>query len=262
MRSWTTPTSGSSPPASSYRLRHVELERENRSPVEELGASWESVEAVYEISSDMRLFRDPTDVLDRITARAVSSQDGLQAIVWREDAGLLVPVPTKNTAAIDPRPSGDGLLGRVLEQHEAVILNGQARIATAANLEPELRQAIGVVITPVATRQAVLGALEVWRERGDSEFDSRMLRLLETLALQAAMVIENDRLRRESIESERLRQEIQTGSEIQQMLLLGRLTDFATSASKPSGSPPNASTETFTNSSNATTAASTSSSAM
>lgn len=209
-------------------LRHVELERENHSLVEELSASWESLEAVYEISSDMRLFRESTDVLNRITARAVSSQEGLQAVLWREDAGQLVPVSTKTCAAVDARPSGQGLIGRVVEQHEAIILNGRTHIAAAANLEPELRQAVSVAITPVATRQAMLGALEVWQEKGASAFDSRLLRLLETLALQAAMVIENDRLYRDSIESERLRQEVQIGSEIQQMLLLGQPPDGLT----------------------------------
>jgi phosphoserine phosphatase RsbU/P len=205
--------------------RHVELERENHSLVEELCASWESLEAVYEISSDMRLFQDSTELLNRITARAVSGHEGLQAVLWRADAGRLVPVSIKTNAVIEARPSEGGLIGRVVERREAIILNGQTHIAAAANSEPELRRAVSVAITPVATRQAMLGALEVWQEKGTNGFDSRLLRLLETLALQAAMVIETDRLYRDSIESERLRQEVQIGSDIQQMLLLGQPPD-------------------------------------
>jgi sigma-B regulation protein RsbU (phosphoserine phosphatase) len=200
-------------------LRHVELDRDNESLVEELGASWESLEAVYEISFDMRLLQDPTHLLNRITAKAVASQGGLHAVLWRADAGELVPMSTQTTAAIQTRPREEGLIGRVLEQRRAIMLNGRRRIAAEVNLEPELRQAISVAVIPVATSQGVLGALEVWQEKGATAFDSRTLRLLETLALQAAMVMENDRLHRESIERERLRQEIQIGSKIQQMLL-------------------------------------------
>ena len=45
--------------------------------------------------------------------------------------------------------------------------------------------------------------------------------LAGTLALQAAMVAENDRLNRAAMENERLRQEVEIGSVIQQTLLLG-----------------------------------------
>jgi sigma-B regulation protein RsbU (phosphoserine phosphatase) len=203
-------------------LRQVELEGENESLVEELSASWESLEAVYEVSADMRLLQEPADVLNRITAKAVTIQQGLRAVLWRQDGGQLIPVCAKDATVSDRRPSEEGLIGEALAQRRAIILNGRERIRATPSREQEFQRAASLALIPVATRQGVLGVLAVWQEQEASDFDSRTIRLLETLALQAAMVIENERLHRESIESERLRQEIQIGSEIQQVLLLGQ----------------------------------------
>jgi sigma-B regulation protein RsbU (phosphoserine phosphatase) len=202
-------------------VRQVELERENAALLVELAGSWESLEAVYELSSDMRILQDPADLLDRITAKAASIHPGLGAILWLEAYGQLVPMATKNIPPLDSRPLGEGLIARVLAERGPIILNSRAQIIAVRPLEPELRQAVSLAIIPVATRQGLLGVLEVWQEQGEPDFDSRMLRLLEALALQAAMVIENDRLHRAALESERLRQEVQIGSDIQQILLLG-----------------------------------------
>ena len=203
-------------------VRRVELERENASLLVELAGSWESLEAVYELSSDMRILQDPADLLDRITEKAASIHAGLGAILWLEDNGQLVPMATKNIPPVKTRPIGEGLIAQVVAERAAIILNSRAQIISVPRLEPELHQAVSLAIIPVATRQGVLGVLEVWQEGGESEFDSRMLRLLEALALQAAMVIENDRLHHAALESERLRQEVQIGSDIQQILLLGQ----------------------------------------
>src|SRR5204863_464639 len=86
----------------------------------------------------------------------------------------------------------------------------------------ELREAVSVALVPIATRQGLLGVLEIWQEREESTFDARMLYLLETLALLAAMVVENDRLHRASLERERLHSEFEIGSRIQQVLLQGQ----------------------------------------
>lgn len=202
-------------------LRQLELEQENEALMEELGVGWESLEAVYEISSDLRLLHDPMELLDRITGKAVSMQEGVRAILWLEEAGQLVPVAAKNIAKPPPRPPGQGLIGKVLAERRGILLSGRATVAAAA-LDPELARAACLVLAPVATRRGGLGVLAVWREDEGCEFDSRAVRLVEALALQAAMVVENDRLYRESIESERLRQEVAIGSEIQRVLLLGQ----------------------------------------
>jgi sigma-B regulation protein RsbU (phosphoserine phosphatase) len=206
-------------------LRHLELEQENESLLEEFSVGWESLEAVYDISSDLRLLQDPRQLLDHITGKAVAMQEGLRAVLWLEEAGQLVPVVVKNVARPQPRPPTQGLIGKVLAERHGMLLSGPVAATAASGCDPELEQAMRLAIAPVATRQGGFGVLAVWREDDGGAFDSRTMRLVEALALQAAMVVENDRLYRASLESERLRQEVAIGSEIQQVLLLSQPPD-------------------------------------
>jgi len=109
-------------------VRRVELERENASLLVELAGSWESLEAVYELSSDMRILQDPADLLDRITAKAASIHAGLGAILWLETDGQLVPMATKNIPPLNTRPLGEGLIARVLAERGPIILNSRVQI--------------------------------------------------------------------------------------------------------------------------------------
>jgi sigma-B regulation protein RsbU (phosphoserine phosphatase) len=201
-------------------VRCAELECGEEALLHELSAAWESLEAVSEVSAGMRSLEDTGALLERIMTRAIGIRDGLQAVLWLQRDGLLEPVVTRCRYACAAREPG-GLVGRALAEHAGVILNDPSRIAAVPDLEPELRAARSVAVAPVTTRQGLLGALVVWQEEGHGVFDSRTMLLAGTLALQAAMVAENDRLHRASLENERLRQEVEIGSVIQQTLLLG-----------------------------------------
>ncbi len=202
--------------------RQIEMENNETALLEELSASWESLEAVYEISSDLRAFASPTDLLDRIMTRATSFQEHLRATLWLERDNELEPVAAKNIEGLATRSKSEGLIGRALAEKNGIILNGRNRVTASLDIEPEFRNAFSLLIAPVETRQGLVNALAIWNEEGDRQFDSRTMRLAEALALQAAMVIENDRLHRASIESERLKQEAEIGGKIQQTLLLGQ----------------------------------------
>jgi sigma-B regulation protein RsbU (phosphoserine phosphatase) len=201
-------------------VRCAELECGEVAMLQELSAAWESLEAVSEVSAGMRSKEGTGALLDRIMSRAVGFQDGLQAVLWLQRDGRLEPAVSRCRAGCQPRAPG-GLVGRALADHAGVILNDPARIAAIGDLEPELRGALSVAVAPVTTNQGLLGALVIWREDGPGDFDSRTMFLAGTLALQAAMVAENDRLNRAAMENERLRQEVEIGSVIQQTLLLG-----------------------------------------
>jgi phosphoserine phosphatase RsbU/P len=201
-------------------VRCAELECGEESLLQELSAAWESLEAVSEVSAGMRSLEDTSALLDRIMSRAVGIRKGLQAILWLQRDGRLEPAVARCRAVCAPRPPG-GLVGRALAEHAGIILNDRSRIALVADLEPELRGAASVAVAPVTTRQGLLGALVLWQEDDGDGFDSRTMLLAGTLALQAAMVAENDRLHRASVDNERLRQEVEIGSVIQQTLLLG-----------------------------------------
>lgn len=201
-------------------VRCAELECGEESMLHELGAAWESLEAVSEVSAGMRSLEDTGALLDRIMSRVIRMRDGMQAVLWLRRDGRLEPAVARCRHVCSAREMG-GLVGRALAEHAGIILNDPDRIAAVSDLEPELRGARSVAVAPVTTRQGLAGALVVWQEDESEGFDSRTMLLAGTLALQAAMVAENDRLYRASLDSERLRQEVEIGSVIQQTLLLG-----------------------------------------
>ena len=202
-------------------LRQLATERREEALLEELSASWESLEAVYEISSYFHTLQTPTAMLERIVGRAVAIQDSLRAILWIAQGPKLEPLVCRNASVSAPKMPPDGLVGRVIATRKAVVINGLAWVI-ATGEDAELSRACSLAIFPIATRQGILGALEVWREDEKGEFDSSAILLLQVLALQAAMVVENDKLHKAAIETERLLQEIEIGSKIQQTLLLGQ----------------------------------------
>lgn len=202
--------------------RQIEMEQEQEQLLEELSGSWESLEAVYEISSDLDLLGKPTELIERIINRAASFRVGLKAILWIDREGMLYP-SAMGLANPGPRRLEGGLVEKVMSERNGIILNGPSRIAMQNDLEPEFQAATNLALVPLTSRHSSLGALAVWQEEDHGDFDSHDMRFLAALTLQAAMVVENDRLHRSSLESERLRQEVEIGSKIQQTLLVGQV---------------------------------------
>jgi serine phosphatase RsbU (regulator of sigma subunit) len=202
--------------------RQIEMGKEQEQLLEELSACWESLEAVYDISSDLDLLGKPHELLERIINRAASYRNGLKVILWIDREGMLYP-SAKGLAAPSPRRREGGLIEKVMSERNGIILNGGALIVMQNDLEPEFRAAANLALVPLTSRQCSFGALAVWQEEDFGDFDSYDMRFLAALTLQAAMVVEIDRLHRSSLESERLQQEIEIGSKIQQILLLGQV---------------------------------------
>jgi sigma-B regulation protein RsbU (phosphoserine phosphatase) len=202
--------------------RQIELEQQEELLLDELSASWESLEAVYEISSDLGLVVKPQELLERILNRAASYRTGLKAILWLERDGMCHPL-AKGLAEPGPRPKEGGLIGKVMAERNGMIINGRARIVAQRDLESEFQRASNLALVPLTSTHSSLGALAVWQDEELGDFDSHDMRFLAALALQAAMVVENDRLHRAALESERLRQEVEIGSKIQQTLLHGQI---------------------------------------
>jgi phosphoserine phosphatase RsbU/P len=203
-------------------IRQTELEFEDEDLVRELASNWESLNTLYEISSDLRAVRNIPDILGRILDRMVAGRQNLHAVLWIEKDGLLEPGATTQADIASAREATAGLLGRAISGRTPVVINDPAKIRSIADLEPELLQAKKIALVPVATRDRLVGVLEAWQEQPAGEFDAPTIRLFEALALQAAMVIESDRAYRISIAEERLRKEFEIGGKIQETLLLGQ----------------------------------------
>jgi serine phosphatase RsbU (regulator of sigma subunit)/anti-sigma regulatory factor (Ser/Thr protein kinase) len=208
-----------------YMLEMVEKERQEDSLLQELSASWESLDALFEWTVDMRNLPNRQEMLNRIIERAVAVRPGARAILWIEEGDLLLPTAWVAEARPQPRSKSVGVVGRALDQRNSLVLRRAGRLSQILDTEPELRTATSVVVVPISTQSQLHGALEVWSDDDEIEFESPQLRLLEALSMQAALVVENDRLYSSQIESERLRQEVDIGSRIQQSLLFSKVPE-------------------------------------
>lgn len=191
----------------------------------ELSASWESLQAVYDLNADFNTSQDPTNLLKKITERTTAISSKIQSVLWLEKGENLEPAAAKCFFDLKPRDKTQGIIGKTFAKKRSAIYNDTANAEIFEEVETELKNARRLAIVPLTTGLATYGVLVVWFEIEDFTFDSRTMRLLDTLALQAAMVTENDRLHRESIQNAKLNQEIEIGSKIQQTLLSGTPPD-------------------------------------
>ncbi len=203
-------------------LHQVELECEDEDLIRELGSNWESLHTLYEISADLRTSQNIPDILARIMDRIAASRPGLHAILWIEKEGKLESTIARHADVFPTRAVHSGILGRAVVGRIPVAINDPAKLRIDTAVEPELAKAEKIALVPIASRDRLVGVLEIWQESGGEEFDSHSIRLFEALALQVAMVLESERAYRISVAEERLRKEIEIGGKIQETLLLGR----------------------------------------
>lgn len=93
-------------------------------------------------------------------------------------------------------PFGQGLTSYIISHNESILATDYLRECEQRHLEvagpgEPAKAWLGV---PVATRERVLGALIVWDYQREGSLGERDLRVLSTLAAQAAIAIENARL--------------------------------------------------------------------
>jgi phosphoserine phosphatase RsbU/P len=207
--------------SSAWRDLH-EAGRQEVLLLEELAVDWESLQALYDLSADLQSELGREELLRRILVRATANVTNGSALLLLAKNQSLTPLAWSNTPEPEAFQTKSGLVGRVLQEGHALVLNGSARIAGTPGLETLWAGAASIALTPITMPQhGLFGIIAVWSPDRQSGFDSHLVRLLEALGQQIALVVESDRLNRTLRESDLLRQEMQIGSLIQQMLLLG-----------------------------------------
>jgi signal transduction histidine kinase len=101
-------------------------------------------------------------------------------------------------AGMGPRPKGHGLLGAVIHQGQALRLERASEDSRATGVpegHPHPQSFLGV---PVRVRDQVIGNLYLINKTGDEAFTEQDETIVEMLAAQAAVAIENARLFEES----------------------------------------------------------------
>ena len=184
-------------------------QRAEAAMVAEVAVGWEALETLYDVAATAVGLGRPESFADALVDRFRRVQPGLEAALWvegyeAEGWGLL------------SADAGRGLLGLALEAASPLVLEG-AVLAGVPGLERELGDAHVALAAPFTTPTGLRGALLAWRDQGG--IDTRLTRLAESLARQAAAWFENTRLREAERERERLTQELAIGARIQRTLL-------------------------------------------
>jgi phosphoserine phosphatase RsbU/P len=190
--------------------------------MEELAVGWESLQALYDLSADLQSDLGREALLRRILERATANVTLGSALLLSAKNQSLTPLAWFNAPEPGSFSLDSGLVARVLRERHAIVLNGPERIAATPGLEPIWDGAASIALAPITMPQhGLFGILAIWSREPQSRFASHLVRLMEALGQQIALVVESDRLNRTLRESDLLRQEMQIGSLIQQMLLLG-----------------------------------------
>jgi phosphoserine phosphatase RsbU/P len=198
-------------------LQLFEVEKREELMLDELGASWESLDALYEISTDILRAGDINDALKRLIHRLASVQTGLRAALFVMQKGRLIPLVSPEEGAKAVEVSQLGSLAKMLTERQVIIQN---HLAEPPDPDTVWRAAMRLAAAPLTSEQRCIGFVVVWLEDEQFEFESPFVRLLEAITYQASMLMESDRLNRKVRASELLAQEINIASSIQQTLLL------------------------------------------
>jgi len=201
---------GVSPASGGHDLpRMDESQQTEAALVAEVAIGWEALEALYDVAATGVGLAGAEAFAEALVDRFRRVQPGLEAALWVEGYEGV-------SWGLRSADAGCGMVGLATAAGSSVVLKGKA-LAAVAGLEPEIRAADVALAAPFATPSGLRGALLAWRDHGS--IDTRLTRLAESLAWQAAGWFENSRLRDAERERERLEQELAIGARIQRTLL-------------------------------------------
>jgi GAF domain-containing protein len=161
--------------------------------------------ALAEVGRDLSATLELDTVLERIASYALN-------LLHSETSAVYLTETTTSTlhaiAALgadseeiknDPLPIGTGILGNIALQNVGEIVNDTANDPRAITIkgteEDPLEHIMGV---PLLMKDKHTGLLAVWRSGANTEYSTRELDFLTSLARQAAVAIENARLYNET----------------------------------------------------------------
>ncbi len=158
-----------------------------------------TVDALAQVADLVTVGRNPTELLERVLSFAAKTlgASGASALLLEGDGQHL-----KFVAAIGPRSAplvgqlvamGEGLVGRVAREERGMILGDAGEHAGRFDLLTGL-ETRSLLAVPLRVRGEVVGALEVVNREGELPFSPADLELLQAIANQAAVALDNVRL--------------------------------------------------------------------
>lgn len=178
----------------------------------------------------MPLLNSTLDMDELLVAIMESAQIVMQAeagslmMVDEESGDLIVKVatgPIKDQITGMRIPKGEGIAGWVAEHGRSLLV---ADVERDKRFYPGIDQCTGfrtksILCTPIKLRDKVIGVVEVINRNDGSNYSEDDITLLETLAHQAAIVIERAQLHQAALEKQRLEHELLFARQIQKRFL-------------------------------------------
>jgi sigma-B regulation protein RsbU (phosphoserine phosphatase) len=114
---------------------------------------------------------------------------------------------------------GEGIIGFVAKAGESLLISDALSDPRVPKTSLDFVQVRSMMAAPLRTRQRILGVFAVANKKGRGVFADEDLRLLEQLAVQAALTVDIVRLYEHQAAQRRIAQELELAQEFQQMLL-------------------------------------------
>lgn len=122
---------------------------------------------------------------------------------------------------------GDGLIGTVAQTRKAILIQDARRDPRVVKHEDPALEIHSIMVTPINTRDEVLGVLAVANPADGMAFTDSDFSLVQSLAEQAAMAIHNSDLMALQIEKNKLDLDLSVASSVQGMLLPSSFPDIS-----------------------------------
>ncbi len=163
-------------------------------------------ERIIEISQQLASTLDHVSLLRRIVSAAMELTDS-------ETASILLLDPSTGELRFEMAPNIDsGYVDSIVVPMDSsiagwVVTHGEARVIHDVSKEPSFFRNVdeqinfttrNILAVPMRTHNKVIGALEALNKRGGERYDDGDVKILATLAVQAAIAIENARLFQQS----------------------------------------------------------------
>jgi len=144
-----------------------------------------------------------------VVAQVIGAEGSSILLIDPETGGMtfhVVAGPRSETAKAVPLPPGAGICGHVARSGEALIVND-------AQNDPRLYRQVdktsgvttrNLMCVPLHSRERLWGVLEAINKLGDADFEDSDLRVIEAVATQIALALENAHLHAEIVSKARM----------------------------------------------------------